>query len=93
MEEEYIPLEERSFDEVLLKMVEQDKVSMVKNLIRAFNDGEPSAIKVVTNALLASSSSEENNFPIEHERFKEIILLAAGRIKEGRLSGSGALTE
>lgn len=71
----------KTFNELLALQANQDKSSLVLATIQAFKDGEPSAIKLVTQALLESQFSETNQLPITNERFEEIVCLIADHMR------------
>lgn len=79
------PNSEKTFNELLSQEAQNRKESLVFATIQAFKDGEPSAIKLVTQALVEAQFKEENQFPITDERFKQIITVAATAISEGQL--------
>lgn len=77
--------DERTFSEQLAMAANREKTSLVSATLQAFREGEPSAIKLVTQALLESQFSEDQQFPVSDDRFKQIINLAAEAISEGRI--------
>lgn len=92
MEQTNEPIEEKSLDEMSFSEALADEASkpqrkstMISQLLAAFEKGEPSAIKVVTTAIIEHQYSEENKFPINDTRFKEIILLAAEAVSNGEI--------
>lgn len=77
--------QDKSFEELLAEQANEEKSSLVLATLKAFREGEPSAIKIVSSALLEHKYNEENKFPIPDERFKEVIQLAADAIRTGEI--------
>jgi len=77
--------EEKTFSEILAEGADENKASLATATLQAFKEGDPSAIKLVMNALMEHKYNEENKFLIPDERFKEIIELAAGAIQRGEI--------
>lgn len=75
------PAADKSFSELLADEAKEQGPQLVTATIKAFKDGEPAAIKLVTTALLESQYTEQEKFPITDARFKEIICIAADRIR------------
>lgn len=73
--------QEKSFSELLAREANDQKDTLVLATLDAFRDGEPSAIKLVTQALL-DSQDEEEKLPISDKRFEEIICLCADEIRK-----------
>lgn len=78
-------LNDMSFNEALASTANQDKSSLVLATIDAFKKGEPSAIKLVTSALLEQQFTEESALPINDKRYIEIICLAADAFRAGEI--------
>ena len=77
------PGAEMSFNELLAVTAESDKQSLILSIIRQAKEGEASAIKLISQAILENQYNEDERFPISDDRFKEIILLAADRARGG----------
>ena len=71
------PKEGQTFTQLLAERAEENKPQLVAATLQAFQEGEPSAIKLVTQALLESRFKEEDNDLINDEKFFEIIRLIA----------------
>ena len=72
----------KSFSELLATEANYQKDTLVLATLEAFRKGEPSAIKLVTQALL-DSQDEEERLPISDERFEQIITMAAKELSPG----------
>lgn len=77
------PGADMSFNELLAVTAEGDKESLILSIIRQAKDGEASAIKLISQVMLENQYNEDERFPISDDRFKEIITLAADRIRGG----------
>jgi hypothetical protein len=76
---------DKSFNEVLAKAVTDDKLTNVSAVMAQFRKGEAGAIKMVAQALSEHRYNEENSFPIDDERYKQIIEMAAKSIGTGEI--------
>lgn len=76
-------LDERSFGEILVEAAHDKRYDMVGSLLHAYQEGDPGAIKLVSQYMAEARFLEDNNFPITDERFKQIINLASDAIREG----------
>lgn len=72
---------DKTFSQVLAEVANQDKTRLVAATIKAFTEGEPSAIKLVTQALVESRFKEEDNDLISDARFQEIICFIADSLR------------
>lgn len=70
-----------SFNELLAHEVTTNKLTYAQAILNAFKEGDPSAIKIVNQALLDSQYSEEDVFPIDDKRFEEIVCLLADELR------------
>lgn len=76
---------DKSFNEVLAKAVTDSKIQNVGAVMAQFRKGEAGAIKMVAQALSEHRHNEENSFPIDDERYKQIIQMAAESIGTGEI--------
>lgn len=76
---------DKSFNEVLAKAITEDKLENVSAVMAQFRKGEAGAIKMVAQALSEHRYNEENSFPIDDERYKQIIEMAAEAIGTGEI--------
>lgn len=76
-----LDVENKSLSELVADQAKEHLPELVTTLLASFREGEPSAIKFVTQALLENQYSEEDKFPITNDRFKEIINIASDRIR------------
>lgn len=75
------PAANMSFEELLSIEANNNKGDIVAAILQAVRDGEPSALKIVSTAILNSQYSEDKKFIISDDRFREIILVASDRIR------------
>jgi len=71
---------ETTFNDLLVHQADVDKVDLVSAVLSAFKDGEPSAIKLVTQALLDAQYKEDEDFPLTNAQFNQVIQIAAQRL-------------
>lgn len=83
--DEEVDIRAKSFEELLAYQANEDKPALVLATLKAFREGEPSAFKMVSQALAEHRYNEENKFPIDDARFKHIITLAAEAIGRGEI--------
>ena len=72
-----LPMEDKPFNELLAERANLDKDNLVAATLMAFKDGDASAMKLVTQALLDSQYVEEVQLVISDERLQEICCLIA----------------
>lgn len=75
------PAAGKGFDELLSEVAKDRAPEMVSSTMRAFMEGEPSAIKLVMASLVKTQYDETSKFPIPDDRFESIVLAAADRIR------------
>jgi hypothetical protein len=75
------PAADKPFGQLLAEVAQDRAPELVSATMRAFLEGEPSAIKLVMGALVSSQYDESAKFPIPDDRFEAIVLAAADRIR------------
>jgi hypothetical protein len=72
---------DKSFEEVLATMANENKASMAASIITQIQQtGDPTAFKILQGVLERQGYSLNNELPISDERFKNLVKVFAGRI-------------
>lgn len=74
-------VETQDFWEGLAAQVGRDQGPIISDIITSARDGDASALKIVQTALEKFSGAKEEKLKVTDEQFKQIIRLAADRIK------------
>jgi len=78
-----LDLKKTSFSELLAHTANtpSQKESLVKSVLLQAQEGEASALKLISQALLDNQFNERETFSITDEKFEQIILLVADHIR------------
>jgi hypothetical protein len=81
MPEEFVEVK-RTLQEIIAAEIDAHPSRYALDIISSFQKGDAAGIKVVMQALEEEKYKEDNKFPINDERLKEIICACADRIRK-----------
>lgn len=78
---------EMTFNELLAATAQDQRNSLILSILKQAKEGDANALKLIAQAMEEQKYIEDIKFIISDDRFKEIILFAADRIRAEAPSG------